>query len=373
MYIMASCRTPNSSVSEPGRLTDMDTPVDTCRELLARATETASPVIIRGGGSKSFYGRPVDGQPLDVSAHTGITDYSPPELVVSARAGTRLTELEAALAVEKQMLPFEPPHFGPTATLGGTIACGLSGPRRPFAGAARDFVLGITCLNGRGELLRFGGQVMKNVAGYDISRTLTGSLGTLALLLEISLKVLPRAEYELTLCRQATGAEAISLFNRWAGQPLPLSAACHIDGHLYVRLSGFEQGVTAAASTLGGDLLDDGATFWQELREQTLPFFAGDTPLWRISVPPASAALPLAGDTLIDWGGAQRWIRSDQPAASIREAAAAAGGHATRFRDRDRDDVFHPLPDRLLSLQQRLKASFDPAGILNPGRLYNGL
>ncbi len=351
----------------------MNAAVDAYRDALAQATQTASPVVIRGGGSKSFYGRPVDGQPLDVSAHSGIIDYSPPELVVSARAGTRLSELEASLAVENQMLAFEPPHFGTPATLGGTIACGLSGPRRPFTGAARDFVLGITCLNGRGELLRFGGQVMKNVAGYDLSRTLTGSLGTLALLLEINLKVLPRAEHELTLCRRATGAGAIALFNRWAGQPLPLSAACHCDGHLYVRLSGFEQGVSAAAGTLGGDILEDGATFWQGLREQTLPFFAGETPLWRICVPPASAPLPLDGDTLIDWGGAQRWIRTEQPAGAVREAAAAAGGHATRFRGDDRDDVFHPLSHSMLALQQRLKASFDPAGILNPGRLYSGL
>ena len=351
----------------------MNTAVDVYQEALAQAARTASPVVIRGGGSKSFYGRPVDGRPLDVNAHTGIIDYSPPELVVSARAGTLLSELEATLAAENQILPFEPPHFGPAATLGGTIACGLSGPRRPYTGAARDFVLGITCLNGHGELLRFGGQVMKNVAGYDLSRTLTGSLGTLALLLEINLKVLPRAEHELTLCRQATGAEAITLFNRWAGRPLPLSAACHIDGQLHVRLSGFEQGVTAAAGSLGGDILEDGAAFWQGLREQRLPFFAGESPLWRISVPPASAPLPLDGDTLIDWGGAQRWIRTDQPAGAVRNAAVAAGGHATRFRGDDRDDVFHPLSHSMLALQQRLKASFDPAGILNPGRLYSGL
>jgi glycolate oxidase FAD binding subunit len=351
----------------------MSTSVDAYQELLALATKTASPVVIRGGGSKSFYGRPVDGQLLDVSAHAGIIDYSPPELVVTARAGTLLSDLEAALADENQMLPFEPPHFGPAATLGGAIACGLSGPRRPFSGAARDFVLGITCLNGRGELLRFGGQVMKNVAGYDLSRTLAGSLGTLALLLEISLKVLPRAEHQLTLCREATGAEATGLFNLWAGRPLPLSAACHSNGRLYLRLSGFEQGVTAAAAALGGDILEDDETFWQGLREQTLPFFAGDTPLWRISVPPASAPLSLAGDTLTDWGGAQRWVRTDQPAGLVREAAVAAGGHATRFRDSNRDDVFHPLSNRMLALQQRLKASFDPAGILNPGRMYNGL
>jgi glycolate oxidase FAD binding subunit len=351
----------------------MNASVDSYRAQLAQAAQQRSPLVIRGGGSKAFYGRPVDGLPLDVCAYAGILDYSPPELVISARAGTPLSELEAALAAENQMLPFEPPHFGPAATLGGAIACGLSGPRRPWSGAARDFVLGITCLNGTGQLLRFGGQVMKNVAGYDVSRTLTGSLGTLALLLDIHLKVLPRPEYELTLCREAGADEAIRLFNRWSGQALPVSAACHSDGRLYLRLSGFEQGVSAAAARLGGEHLPEGARFWQDLREQALPFFAGDMPLWRISVPPACAPLPVAGNTLVDWGGAQRWIRSDRPAAELREAARAAGGHATRFRDRDRDDVFQPLPAAMLALHQRLKASMDPAGILNPGRMYREL
>ena len=351
----------------------MNTPVDSYRETLAEASRQASPVVIRGGGSKSFYGRPVQGRTLDVSAHTGIIDYTPSELVISARAGTPLSELESTLAAENQMLPFEPPHFGPAATLGGTIACGLSGPRRPWTGAARDFVLGITCLNAGGVLLRFGGKVMKNVAGYDLSRTLTGSLGTLALLLEIHLKVLPRAECELTLSRQTSEAEAIALFNRWAGLPVPLSAACHVDGHLHVRLSGFEQGVNAAAASLGGDIREDAGEFWHSLREHTLPFFAGEIPLWRVSLPPASPPLTLDGKTLLDWGGAQRWLRTDAPAGMVRELTRTAGGHAIRFRDSDRDDVFHPLAPGMLALQQRLKASFDPAGILNPGRMYREL
>lgn len=373
MCITANSRTLNSSGSEPTPALHMDTPVDSYREVLARAAQDGSPVVIRGSGSKSFYGRPVEGTPLDMTAHTGIIDYSPPELVITACAGTRLADLEDALAAEDQMLPFEPPRFGPDATLGGTIACGLSGPRRPFTGSARDFVLGITCINGRGELLRFGGQVMKNVAGYDVSRTLTGSFGTLALMLEISLKVLPRAKHELTLCRPASESEAIALFNRWAGKPLPLSAAAHVDGNIHVRLSGFERGVASAADVVGGEEIQDGKAFWQGLREQTHSFFAGDQPLWRVSVQPASAPLHLEGETLLDWGGAQRWIRTDQPADILRRAASAAGGHATRFRDDDRDDVFHPLPAPLLALQQRLKASFDPAGILNPGRMYPGL
>ncbi|MDH3526043.1 MAG: glycolate oxidase subunit GlcE [Gammaproteobacteria bacterium] len=347
--------------------------VESFQDTLRAAAATGTPVSIRAGGSKSFYGRPGTGTGFSVAEYTGIIDYSPTELVISARAGTPLAELEAALAKENQMLPFEPPHFGPGATLGGTIACGFSGPRRPYAGAARDHVLGITCLNGRGERLRFGGQVMKNVAGYDISRTLTGSLGTLAVLLDITLKVLPRPETELTLSLEASPEQALEWLNVWAGQPLPLSGGGCIGKQLMVRLSGFEQGVKAAAQRLGGDELAAADSFWQDLREQRHPFFQDDRPLWRLSVPPATAAFALEADELIDWGGAQRWLKTSLPAQILRDTAARAGGHATRFRGGNRDDVFHPLDPALLALHQRLKASFDPAGILNPGRMYSGI
>jgi len=344
--------------------------IDAFTETLRTAAERGTSLSIRGGGSKAFYGRRIQGDELRVGEYAGVIEYSPTELVVTARAGTPLAELEATLAQAHQMLAFEPPHFGPAATLGGTIACGFSGPRRPYAGAARDHVLGITCLNGSGQRLRFGGQVMKNVAGYDISRTLTGSLGTLAVLLDITLKVVPRPETELTLRREAGAAEAISLFNRWAGQPLPLSAGCYHDGVMTVRLSGFEQGVKSAANKIGGDAVPGAGELWEQLREQRLEFFAGPHPLWRISVAPATAPLPLDADCLIDWGGAQRWYRCDLPATAVREHAAAARGHATLFRGGDGDDVFHPLPAPLLALHRRLKQSFDPAGILNPGRMY---
>jgi glycolate oxidase FAD binding subunit len=344
--------------------------VDSYAETLRKANHDGIPLSIRGGGSKAFYGRTVAARDFPVSDYAGVIDYSPAELVVSARAGTSLAALERLLAQERQMLAFEPPHFSPAATVGGAVACGLSGPRRPYAGAARDHVLGITCLNGTGRRLRFGGQVMKNVAGYDLSRTLTGSLGTLAVLLEITFKVLPRPETEMTLQREATAAEALALFNRWAGSPVPLSGACHHAGRLTVRLSGFEPGVKAAARLLGGEEPGQAASFWETLREQRLAFFAGPRPLWRLSVPPATPPLALEGDCLIDWGGAQRWYRTDQPADALRQAAAAAGGHALRFRNNDGDDVFHPLPAALLALHRRLKQSFDPAGILNPGRMY---
>lgn len=343
-------------------------------EQIQSALSEQCPLRIHGGDSKSFYGRGVTGTALDISQHTGITSYTPAELVITARAGTTLVELEAALAENRQMLAFEPPHFGESATIGGTIACGLSGPRRPFAGAARDFVLGVNCINGKGEYLRFGGQVMKNVAGYDLSRMLTGSLGTLAVLLEIHLKVLPGPQRETTLYLEYSADDAIQHCSEWTGQALPISAACHHDGQLMLRLSGTEQGVAAAARRIGGEILDDSNSFWQQLREHRLPFFSTTEPLWRISVPPAASPLHLEGNWLHDWGGAQRWLSGTVAAAEVRQAAQLAGGHATLFRNGDRSgDIFQPLPSALWSLHQRIKQSFDPAGILNPGRMYAGL
>jgi glycolate oxidase FAD binding subunit len=341
------------------------------RERVQDAAASQTALAIRGGGSKDFYGRKAQGETLAVGEYSGIIDYTPSELVISARAGTPLAELESQLSEQGQMLPFEPPYFGASATLGGTIACGLSGPRRPWTGAARDFVLGINCISGKGEYLRFGGQVMKNVAGYDLSRMLTGSLGTLAVLLDIHLKVLPQPEISTTLRQPCNLTDALQRINLWAAKPVPLSGGCYMDGHLTIRLSGTARGVQAAAEKLGGDRLDSSATFWQDLREQRLDFFSGNTPLWRLSVPPASAPLDLEGDWLIDWGGALRWLKTDLPAGTIRAATAKAGGHATLFRGGDREgDVFQPLPPALLALHQRLKQSFDPAGILNPGRMY---
>jgi glycolate oxidase FAD binding subunit len=370
MYITAGCRTRNWNGSEHPCLMNMNRR-DVLQETVRHAAASDTPLAVHGSGSKAFYGRPVSGEPLPVCEHRGVIDYAPSELVVTARAGTPLAELEARLAQAGQMLAFEPPHFGDRATLGGAIACGLSGPRRPYAGAARDFVLGITCINGRGEYLRFGGQVMKNVAGYDLSRTLTGSHGTLAVLLDISLKVLPRPEAEITLSRSCSQPDAIRLFNQWAGQPLPLSGGCHLDGQLYLRLAGTGEGVRAAAMRIGADEIDESASLWRELREQRLGFFSGDTPLWRLSLPPATPPLEIGGPTLLDWGGAQRWLRSGLPAGSIRAAVAAYGGHATLFRGGERNaDIFQPLPAPLLAVHRRLKRAFDPEGILNPGRMY---
>jgi glycolate oxidase FAD binding subunit len=355
----------------------IDDQTEHLQQQVRRAAATVAPLAIRGGGTKTNFGRIATGASLEVGEHRGIAGYQPKELVITARAGTRLADLEAILAERGQMLPFEPPHFGEDATIGGTIACGLSGPARATAGAARDFVLGVRLLNGRGEVLRFGGEVMKNVAGYDISRLMAGALGTLGVLLEISLKVLPIPAATRTLALEADAASAIARMAQWAGTPLPISATCWEGGRLHVRLSGAAQGVAEAAARIGGEPLAEATAtaLWRDrLREQGHEFFAGEGPLWRLSVPPAAPPIELPGKQLFEWGGAQRWLRSPASAESIRAAATAARGHATLFRGGDRSGaVFQPLAPPLLALHQRLKQAFDPAGILNPGRLYPNL
>jgi glycolate oxidase FAD binding subunit len=337
---------------------------------------------LRGGGTKDWYGQSLAGDVLDTRAYAGIVDYEPTELVITARCGTPLSEIEAALAERKQMLAFEPPHFAQFgdagATIGGTIAAGLSGPRRANSGALRDFVLGAKLMDGKGEVLTFGGQVMKNVAGYDVSRLLAGSMGTLGLLLEVSVKVLPLAYREATLRFSMNEADAIRKLNEWGGQPLPLSGSCWIDGVLALRLSGAQAAVDAALRSLGGahggELMPDCAGFWASLREQRHAFFDGDIPLWRLSVPSTAGPLALGAPQLIEWGGAQRWLRADGDAATaqrIRAAVSACGGHATLFRGGDkRIGVFQPLAPALAKIHERLKAGFDPANIFNPGRMY---
>lgn len=342
-------------------------------ERVEQAQQDKQALCICGGGSKDFYGQEPLGDTLDISEHRGIVHYEPTELAITARAGTPLAEIEKALAKHHQILPFEPPHFGETATLGGTIACNFSGPRRPYAGAARDLVLGTKVLNGKGEILAFGGEVMKNVAGYDVSRLQCGAMGTLGVLLEVSLKVLPRPETELSVRIQSDITDSLEHLHEWGQKPYPISASCFDGNNLTLRLSGEDGAVHAAHSQLGGDILPDGDVFWHKLREHQHGFFASDKPLWRLSVASDAAPMELDGKWLYEWGGAQRWLLSDAPAAAIREAALQAGGHATLFRNGDREQVFQPLPSGLMQIHRRLKQAFDSDRVFNPGRMYEDL
>jgi len=346
--------------------------IEQFKEQIRAAAAQQRPLRIRGGGTKDWYGGALAGEILDTRGHSGIVDYEPTELVITARCGTPLAEIEAVLAQQNQMLAFEPPHFGEGATFGGAIAAGLSGPRRANSGAVRDFVLGAQLMDGKGELLNFGGQVMKNVAGYDVSRLLAGSLGTLGLITELSVKVLPRALLDATLRFEVSEIEAIRMLNLWGGQPLPLSASCWHQGVLMLRLAGAQAAVDAAVKSLGGQVVADADGFWASLREQHHAFFAGDAPLWRLSVPSTTGAIVLNGEQLIEWGGAQRWLRaSSNEAETIRSAVRAVGGHATLFRGGEKSvGVFQPLAPAAARIHERLKAAFDPAHIFNPGRMY---
>lgn len=341
------------------------------QEIIAQAYADQTPLKICGSGSKHFLGRPGDGMALSTLEHQGIIDYQPSELFIKARAGTRLREIEQLLTDNDQILPFEPPHFGDQATLGGTIACGLSGPARPWRGAARDFVLGSRIINGKAEVLQFGGEVIKNVAGYDVSRLMTGAFGTLGLLLDLSIKTIPRPAMQITLIQEADKHMALNNFTTWKQQPLPISAAAWWQDRLYLRLSGASTSVQQATRQLGGDEMHGGDEFWQQLKEQQLDFFSQHKPLWRLSLPTTSGLADLPGDELIDWGGAQRWLQSEADAAEIRQLAQAAGGHATAYSPCEAP--FQPLAPALGQLHKRLKQAFDPAGILNPGRMYQDL
>jgi glycolate oxidase FAD binding subunit len=345
---------------------------DLSRQLLEQvnlALQQGTPLRIQGGNSKAMLGRPVAGEIIDLRGHRGILNHDPSELVLTARAGTPLCEVEAALREAGQMLSCEPPHLGPAATLGGMVAVGLSGPRRPWAGAVRDMVLGTRLISGQGTLLRFGGEVMKNVAGYDVSRLMAGSFGCLGILTEVSLKVLPQPRQCLSLRLPMAPQAALIELQRWGQQPLPISAACHDGEALHLRLEGGEGSVGSAHERLGGEVIDN--HYWHDLREQRLPFFDDPAPLWRLALPSASGLLDLPGRQLLDWGGAQRWLKSSAPAALIREQVAKAGGHATAYAPGD--DSSAPLPPALLRYHQALKAQLDPQGLFNPGRLYADL
>ena len=348
---------------------------DLAAELAAqvrRAAAAKTPLRIVGGDTKAFYGRQIDAEPLSVAGHRGIIDYDPSELVVVARAGTPLDEIEARLTACGQRLAFEPPRLGLESTIGGVVAAGLSGPRRPFSGAVRDCVLGATILDGRGQVLRFGGQVFKNVAGFDAFRLMAGAMGCLGVILEVSLRVTPKPRREVALALELGSDAARTRVCELMRRPTPLSGAYHEAGRLHLRLSGGEAGVAAMATELGGE--DEPLAFWDVVRDQRRAALAGDGPLWRLSLP-QTAPIPPCGEVAAwDWAGALVWMRSSQPAGEVWRAAAAVGGHATLFRGAGPDEeVFQPLAPAMLALHQRLKGALDPAGVLNPGRMYGAL
>jgi glycolate oxidase FAD binding subunit len=351
---------------------------DALEVLRARVTEahrTRTPLKLRGAGTKDFYGERGAGTELALGEHRGVEDYEPSELVITARCGTPLSEIEALLAAQGQFLAFEPPTFGADPTIGGVVAAGLSGPRRSASGAVRDFVLGAVLLSVEGELLHFGGRVMKNVAGFDVARLLCGSLGILGPIVAVSLKVLPLPPAEETLRLTMTEPEALAAFNRWGGQPLPLSASAWWRGQAWVRLSGAPAAVRAAREALGGETVaqQEARGWWGALREQRHALFGAAGSLWRLSLPSTAPAALFAGEPLIEWGGALRWYATELPAAEVRRIAAAAGGTALHWRGGADGERFHPLAPAVLAIHRRLKARFDPHGIFNPGRLVAGL
>ena len=335
-------------------------------------------LAICAGNTKQFYGRVVEAESLCLSAHSGIIEYEPSELYITARSGTPLSEIENTIQAEKQMIPCEPPYFGANATLGGMVACGLSGPRRASAGAIRDCILGTEIINGKGEYLKFGGKVMKNVAGYDVSRLMCGAMGTLGILMSITLRLVPKPETEQTIVFSLTTEDAIHNMNTWANTSMPISANYYDGQDLYLRLSGSSSAVNTCIETIGGENIADSDVFWSNVKEQQTDFFNTDYPIWRISVAPNIAPLDISGAYVMEWNGGLRWYASQENANSIREKVEHVGGHATLFRQAPTNDsivetVFHPLPLASLNLHQKLKQVFDPARILNPGKMYAGL
>jgi len=350
---------------------------DISAELVARVSEafaTRTPIRITGGGSKSFLGCRFEGEAVDVGSHCGIVEYEPNELVVTARAGTRLETIESILGEHGQALGFEPPQYSPAATIGGTLACNVSGPARPWRGSVRDAVLGVRLINGRGEHMRFGGRVIKNVAGFDVSRLQAGAFGCLGVMTDISLKVLPKPERNLTVVHELDAQAAVRRMNEIAGRAVPVSGAAWLAGRQYIRLSGTDHAVEAARRALGGEQLE--ADLWTAIRDHTDDFFIGAraTALWRLSVDSTSQAMLEAQRLLLAWGGGLRYVHAEASLGDMSRVAAAAGGFAMRYSHNDENRAFMQQPSPTLrQLHERLKKAFDPAGILNRGRLYDWL
>lgn len=352
----------------------MNGKLDSIKETVLNAAEQGKSLKIVGGDSKSFLGRDISGAVVDVSAYSGVISYEPTELFITVRSGTLLSDINSALSEQGQMLAFEPPHFSDKTTIGGVVATGLSGPRRPYSGSVRDYILGIRCINGLGQDLSFGGQVMKNVAGYDLSRLMTGAFGTLGIILEVSIKVVPLPQSELTCCRKMSKEKALAKMLELSAQAIPVSASCYDGEMLYVRLSGNEKVIKETCKKIDLDIDQQHSGIWNELRDYKAAIFNSDINTWRLSVP-TTANLDITDESfLVDWGGGLYWLNTERPAKEIFNLATEAGGTAMLFRgDAQEEDVFQPLSSGLLSLHKGLKKAFDPHGILNPGKMYASL
>ena len=350
--------------------------VASIQQAIGSARASRQPLAIEGSGSRLFYGRRSIGTRFSMADYSGIMEYSPTELVMSVKAGTRLGDIDRKLAEHGQMLGFEPPVSSDESTIGGTVAVGLAGPGRPWRGSVQDFMLGARIMSGHGRVMNFGGKVIKNVAGFDVSRLMVGAMGCLGILLELSMRVIPRPEYECTVCLEIPDADrAVSLFNGLSCKPCPMTAAAWLDGVARIRLSGSEAGVRSCIRTIGGEQDGQGSVFWDAVRNQTHRFFDGDQPVYRVCAKPSEPVCSeQQASVLIDWGGAQRWYRGSMDTAAIRDAVDRHGGYMSLFRHGDRDAEVFPIPDlTVMKLHQSLKNTFDPDRILNPGRLYRDL
>ena len=339
---------------------------------IQQASSVQQALQLTAGGSKNFYGNQLTAASLDVSSHTGIVDYEPTELFISARNGTLLCDLEATLDANNQMFPFEPPGFTQQATLGGTVACGLSGPRRPYASAMRDCVLGTNIVNGKGEYLEFGGNVMKNVAGYDVSRLMCGAFGTLGVLTQVSLKVIPKPQTNITVALELSQSEALKTMSAWMQTLFPISATYFNRDVLFVRIEGLEKTTKSVLQKIGGEILPSSQTFWKELKDHQTEFFQTERPLWRVIIPNNTPPLSISGESCLEWNGGLRWIKSDEDAQQIISQCHVANGHATLFKAITKPtDCLASIQPKLQKLHLNLKSAFDPQHILNPGRMYS--